>query len=287
MDDESMSGAKHRVWVQIHRLWHRWKQHENNDSAATIAFYALVSLIPLLYLGIAVAGVFLGDVVAHGEVEKQLTEVMGPNTAGTITRILGQAGALPRSNVGFLAVIVFALGFAGSHVLAKLRLSLNVINGVDAHHPTRPLLGRLFARGLSALLILIFGGLLVIWTVIDGLFLHFAEAWDSHVIDRWRVLQGYDTLSSVVLLVIAFALILKVLPRKRPLWRYVWPGAVFSGVLVSSLKWVLGSYLQQSFLASILGTGLTTLILLFWILLSIKAFLLGAEITAMLAESAE
>ncbi len=282
-----MPGSEHRVWTQIHRFWHRWKQHENNDSAATIAFYAMVSLIPLLYLGIAVAGVFLGDAVAHGELEKQLTEVMGPNTAGTITRILGQAGALPKSNVGFLSIILFALGFAGSHVLAKLRLSLNVINGVDAHDPARPLLGRLFARGLSALLILVFGGLLVIWTVIDGIFLHFARAWDPDVIDRWSVTQKYDTLSSTVLLIIAFALILKVLPRKRPLWRHVWPGAVLSGLAVSSLKWILGSFLQRSFLASILGTGLTTLILLFWILLSIKAFLFGAEITSMLAESAE
>jgi len=234
-----------------------------------------------------VAGIFLGDAAAHGELEKQLTEVMGPNAAGNITRILGQAGSLPKTNGFILSVIVFTLGFAGSHVLAKLRLSLNVINGVDAHHPTRPLLGRLFARGLSALLILIFGGLLVIWTVIDGLFLHFAEAWDPRIIERWRVLQGYDMLSSTVLLVIAFALVLKVLPRKRPFWRHVWPGALFSGVLVSSLKWVLGSYLQRSFLASILGTGLTTLILLFWILLTIKAFLLGAEITAMLVQADE
>jgi len=245
----------------------------------------MVSLIPLLYLGIAVAGIFLGDSVAHGELDKQLTEVMGPSAATMVNRILGQAGSLPEANLAFLFIILFALGFAGSHVLAKLRLSLNIINGVDAHDPARPLLGRLFARGLSALLILVFGGLLVIWTVIDGIFLHFARAWDSEVIDRWSVIQRYDTFSSTVLLIIAFALILKVLPRKRPGWRFVWPGAVLSGLMVSSLKWVLGSYLQHSFLASILGTGLTTLILLFWILLSIKAFLFGAEVTAMLAES--
>jgi membrane protein len=200
---------------------------------------------------------------------------------------MNQAGALPKNNAFFLTVILFALAFAGSHMLAKLRLSLNVINGVDAHHPTRPLLGRLFARGLSALLILIFGGLLVIWTVLDGLFLHFAEAWNPKIIQRWQVIQGYDTVSSAVLLIISFALVLKVLPRKRPLWRHVWPGALVSGIMVSSLKWVFGSYLQKSFLASVLGTGLTTLILLFWILLSIKAFLLGAEITSMLTEDAE
>ena len=134
----------------------RWKQHRHADNAAALAFYALISLPPLLLIGVTVAGMVLGESAAHGELEKQFTAVLGADTARTIESVLQNARIAPKSEPAAFVVAMITLLYAGSHVLSKLRKTLNVVNESAPADPTRPWLTRLAARALCAGLILLF-----------------------------------------------------------------------------------------------------------------------------------
>ena len=174
--------------------------------------------------------------------------------------------------------------FSGSHVLAKLRSTLNTVNGVTARDPTRPVLGRLFARGVSSLLILSFGALLVLGTLAQSFVTLFAEQISGSFLEGWQVLRWYDRLSSYLLTSAAFVVVMKMLPRRRPTWFGALVGAVLAALVVGSLKSGLQLYLGRSLIASALGAGVTVLVVLLWFLLSIQAFLAGSLVAAMISE---
>lgn len=264
------------------RLSRRWVEHRHTDNAAALTFYALISLTPLLLFGVTLAGVILGETTAHGQLERQLTAVVGEDAAKAIEGVLLSARIAPRSDPWGFAIAMMTLLFAGSHVLSKLRLSLNLVNEAGPSDPARKWLSRILARGLCASLILIFGILLVAATSLEGAAGYVAARVDSTLIQKLNVVAGWRSLSSYLLLVAAFALILKILPRRRPKWRHALAGAVFAAVIVGSLKTVLDLYLRKTLWASFIGSGITLLVFLFWLFLSIQAFLAGAELAAWL-----
>lgn len=268
------------------RLTRRWVHHRHTDNSAALAFYALISLPPLLLIGVTVASLVIGEKSAHGELEKQFAAVLGPELADTIEGILQSARIAPRSEPAAFIVAMITLLYAGSHVLSQLRKTLNVVNEAAPADPTRPWLTRLAARFLCAGLILVFGAMLVAATVLQGFAAYIAARMDAPWLDDFNLLQDFGWFSTYVFLTIAFALILKVLPRRRPLWRHAFVGAAFAALTTGSLKGVLDFYFRHSMWGSFIGGGLNFLLFLFWLFVSIQAFLAGAELSAWLGRRA-
>jgi membrane protein len=267
-------------------LTRRWVHHRHTDNAAALAFYALISLPPLLLIGVTVASLVIGEKTAHGELEKQFAAVLGPELADTIENILQGARIAPRSEPGAFIVAMITLLYAGSHVLSKLRKTLNVVNEAAPADPSRPWLRRFAARALCAGLILVFGAMLVAATVLQGLAAYIATYMDAPWLDDFNLVQDLGWLSTYLFLMIAFALILKVLPRRRPLWRHAFVGAAFAALTTASLKGILDFYFRHSMWGSFIGGGLNFLLFLFWLFVSIQAFLAGAEVAAWLGRRA-
>ncbi len=165
-----------REWlVWLRRFRARWVVHGLTDSAAALSFYGLVSLAPLLLLGVGVAGLLLGEGEAHGELASRLDDVMGKESAGFIEQVLRGANLTRRGGPVATLLAVAVLGYAGSLVLHKLRLTLNTINETEASDPARHWIPRLMARGLSGLCILLFGLLLAAGTIAKGFVSRFAD----------------------------------------------------------------------------------------------------------------
>lgn len=268
-----------KVWRRFAR---HWVKHRHTDNAAALAFYSLISFAPLLLFGVTMAGAILGERAAHGELEKQLNAVIGPEATAMVEGVLQSSRIAPSSRPAAFGVAMITLLYAGSHVLSKLRQSLNLVNEAGHMEPSRPWLARLLARGLCALLILMFGVLLVAGTVLDGFARYVTAHMDSPWFTRYDLQQGSRWMTTYLLLLVAFTLILKILPRRRPLWRHAVVGAAFGALAAVSLKGLLDFYLRHSPWASLIGSGLTLLLFLFWLFFSIQAFLAGAEIAAWL-----
>lgn len=271
-----------RIMVHWKRFARRWVRHRHADNSAALSFYALVSLAPLLLIGVTVAGLVMGERAAHGELEKRFTAVLGGEVARTIESVLQSARIAPRSQPVPFVIAVVTLLYAGSHVLSKLRTTLNVVNDAAPADPSRPWLARLAARALCAGLILLFGVLLAASTLLDGLAAYIASRVEVPWLEQLNLLQRFGWLSTYGTLTLAFGLILKILPRRRPAWRHAMPGAAFAALVAVSLKGGLDLYFRHTMWSSFIGGGLTFLLFLFWLFVSIQAFLAGAEIAAAL-----
>ena len=270
---------KLRFFLFWRMMTRRWRLHRHADNAAALAFYALISLPPLLLIGVTVAGVVLGESAAHGELESKFAAVLGVDMAQIIEAILQSARIAPRSQPGAFVVAMATLLYAGSHVLSKLRTTLNVVNDAAPADPSRRWLGKLAARALCAGLILMFGVLLATGTVLDAFAAFVAARMDAPWLSKLNLVQRLGWLSTYTLLTFAFALILKVLPRRRPLWRHAIAGAAFAALVAISLKGGLDLYFRHA-AWSFIGGGVNFLIFLFWLAASIQAFLAGAEVAA-------
>jgi len=264
------------------RLSRRWVHHRHTDNSAALAFYALISFPPLLLIGVTLAGMVLGEKVAHGELKKQLATVLGDDLAGNIDGILQSARIAPQDQPGAFLVAMVTLAYAGSHVLTKLRITLNVVNESAPADPSRPWLRRIGARVLCAALILSFGVLLVAATIAQGFAAYVAAHMEAPWINEMDVFQRSGWFTTYLLLMLAFALIMKVLPRRRPQWKYAFVGGGIAALITVFLKGALDFYFRHSLWGSFIGTGLNLLLFLFWLFVSIQAFLAGAEVAAWL-----
>lgn len=268
------------------RLTRRWEHHRHTDNSAALAFYALISFPPLLLIGVTLASMVIGEKSAHGELEKQFAAVLGTEIADTIEGILQSARIAPRSDPWAFIFAMSTLLYAGSHVLSKLRKTLNVVNEAAPADPSRPWLTRLAARLICAGLILVFGAMLVAATVLQGFAAYIAARMDAPWLEEFDLLQNFGWFSTYLLLTCAFALILKILPRRRPLWKHAFVGAAVAALTTGSLKGVLDIYFRHSMWGSFIGSGLNFLLLLFWLFVSIQAFLAGAEVAAWMGRRA-
>ena len=131
-----------RIIVHWKRFSRRWVRHRHTDNSAALTFYALISLPPLLLIGVTVAGMVMGEQAAHGELEKRFAAVLGSEMARTIESVLHGARIAPRSEPAAFVIAMVTLLYAGSHVLTKLRKTLNVVNETAPVDPARPWLAR-------------------------------------------------------------------------------------------------------------------------------------------------
>jgi membrane protein len=78
---------------------------------------------------------------------------------------------------------------------------------------------------------------------------------------------------------VPLALIYKLLPDARIVWRDIWMGALLTAFLFTVGKCLIGLYLGQSSATSVLGAGGSLVVLLVWVYYSSQIVLFGAEFT--------
>lgn len=112
---------------------------------------------------------------------------------------------------------------------------------------------------------------------------------ESYVGSIWgRSLLFLSSASSIIsfgVIVTLFAAIYKTLPDASVAWHDAWVGAVFTAVLFSLGKYVIGLYLGNSDVASSFGAAGSLIALMLWVYYSAQIFFLGAEFTRQYALS--
>jgi len=251
-----------------------------NDSApskgAALAYYATFSIAPLLFIAISVAGMVFGPQAVQGAVFAQLTDLMGENGAKAVEEMLANLER-PERGIGGTAVGLSLLLIGASTVFGQLQSALDAIWQVPMGPKTSGLWNFIRARLLSFGMVLGLAFLIIVSLIFSTVLAAMSKWWGP--IFGEGLDQALDLAVSFALLVVAFALIYKYVPRARIKWRDVWVGAAVTAALFTVGKWAIGLYLGKSSIASSFGGFASLVIMMVWIYYSAQIFLLGAEFT--------
>jgi membrane protein len=250
---------------------------------ASIAFYVVTSIVPILIIVISIAGAVFGPDAARGAIAAQLSDVMGTEGAELLQATI--RGASDRS-AGIVATTIGAITFlvTSSGVFGEMQSALNAIWREPPKGGTivRLIRGRIASLGLVVAL-----GVMLLLSLTASAALAVPDAYiDANFPFGKTVLSAVNFGVSFVLDAMLFAAIYKTLPDTDLEWHDVFVGAISTAFLFGIGKFLIGLYIRSSAIASTYGAAGGLIALLLWIYYSAQIFLLGAEFTKAYASRA-
>ncbi len=272
-------------WIFLFReAGDEWINDQAQRLGASLAFYSLLSLAPLLVITVAVAGLVFGREAANGQLAWQIQNLVGLDEARGLQAIVQSA---QRPAVGLFATLLSlaTLAFSASSAAADLQDALNII----WHAPSpqvRGVFGTLaqFVKSrFYPIALVLLGGLVLVgsvafstWIAALGKFFHPFRIPEA-------VLHAGVFLLSFLVITLIFAVIYKILPNVRLAWTDVLVGACVSSLLFSAGKQLIALYLGKVGVGSAYGAAGSLVVVLIWVYYSAQLFFLGAEFTKIYA----
>lgn len=253
----------------------RWIDVSGPQLGASIAFYTMFALAPLLVITIAIAGAVFGPEAARGQIVGEIKGLVGPVAAQAIEGMIETAwrepGGFRAAAIGVLTLLIGATG-----VFAELRRTLNLIAKVT---PDASVIGAFLRVRLTAFALVLGCGFLAIASLI----LSAALAGVTQFLSSQYAVLGamatvLDVAISVTVLSLAFAALIRWLPDRPPRRRAVWIAAIASAVLFAVGKSLIGLYLGRASVASSYGAAGSFVVMMLWVYYSSQILLFGAAV---------
>jgi membrane protein len=259
-----------------------WMEDQAPTLGAALAYYTVFSLAPLLIISISIAGLFFGKEAAQGQIFDQLRGLLGDESGRAMQVMVQNASAEPAT--GFVATLVgfLILLFGASGAFGQLQMSLNAIWGVQPK-PGRGILGIIQDRILSFGFILVVGFLLLVSLVLTAVIAFVGHRFGDMVPGMEALAQILNSIFSLAVITLLFAMMFKFLPDARIAWHDVWIGGFITAALFTVGKLALGLYLGTSGVASSYGAAGSLIVLLLWVYYSSQIVFFGAEFTQVYA----
>ncbi|HWR65391.1 MAG TPA: YihY/virulence factor BrkB family protein [Bellilinea sp.] len=246
------------------------------EAAASLAYYALFSLFPLLLVLISVVGYILKSGDAYTVTLDFITQIL-PNSRVlielNIQEILNRRGTI--GLIGLVGAVWAASGFFVTLVRNINRAWLGI-------KPRNIIRTRLLGLAMIGMLIL-----LLVLSLASSALLNIVKLIDSPLLNSFQLENSVFWQLLRVLLPSLFSFLMfmaayRWIPNTRVRWR-----ACLGGALWTSIAWEIAKRLFAAYLSSGLGNyeilygslG-TVLALMFWIYVSCVIILLGAHLTA-------
>ncbi|HET9384825.1 MAG TPA: YihY/virulence factor BrkB family protein [Gemmatimonadales bacterium] len=277
---------KLRVPLVLRLAWtsiQGWSKDNVPRLGASLAYYTLFAVSPILVIAIAIAGSVFGEEAVRGQIVTEIDGLVGRQGAEAIQTILQGAH---QNRSGTLAVLIgtVTLILAASGAFLELQHALNTIFRVKTDAKKSGLQRLLLSRLRSFGLVVSIGFLLMVSLLVSaGVSALSARLQDIQLMGPW-LLKALDVSVSLAVMTLLFGLIYRYLPDVRLAWRDVWTGASVTSLLFSVGKFLIGLYLGQSSVASSYGAAGSIVVLLVWVYYSAQVILLGAEFTRVFAE---
>jgi membrane protein len=256
-----------------------------NDKAprlgASLAFYTLLSLAPLLVVIVAVAALVYGQEAARGQLVWQIQGLVGTDGAKAIQGLV-QGAYKPGTGVIATLLGFLTLAFGASSVVVELRDALNTIWHVPLDRGGTGLssIFRLAKeRFYSFAMILGIGFLLLVSLVLNAWIAAMGKFFTSALPTPESLLHMATFLISFLVITFLFAAIYKMLPGVSLKWSDVAVGASVTSLLFTIGKQLIGLYLGKTSFGSTYGAAGSLVIVLVWVYYSAQLFFLGAEFT--------
>ncbi len=261
----------------------KWSEHDAPRLGASLAFYTLLSLAPLLIIAIAIVALVFGHDAAQDQIGNQLRDLVGQSGADAIKTMLARSHNAS-SGVVATAIGVITLLLGASGVCGELRAALNKM--WDA----KPAGGSGFMamikeKSFAFGMVLAIGFLLLVSLVVSA-GLAAVGMYASGVLPIPPfVLEILNFLVSFGVITLLFALIYKYVPDVKIEWHDVWIGATATALLFTIGKFLIGLYLGKAGVGSAYGAAGSLVAVIVWVYYSAQIFFFGAEFTQVYAHA--
>ena len=270
------------LFSQISQTISEWLEDDAPTLSAALAYYTVFSMAPLLLICMAIAGFFLGEEAARGQVFAQLSSLIGTDGARAMQDMVQNSGERPHASLIATIVGVVTLLIGASGVFGQLQASLNRIwkvKPLPGGTVRRLIMSRFLSFGFTLAI-----GFLLLVSLLVSTAVTFVVNWMGGLSPELGVFAKVaDILLSLASITFLFALIFKVLPDIHIAWRDVLGGAFLTAALFTIGKFALGWYLGTRGVGSTFGAAGSVVVLLLWVYYSSLILFLGAEWTQVFA----
>jgi membrane protein len=205
----------------------------------------------------------------------QTEKLIGPQASQGVELIVKNAKAQRfAATAPALAGLVILL-FSATSAFGQLQSSLNAIFNVRWKRGI--LIGWLYKRFLSLLMVLVIGIVLIATVVVTSAI---AVAFRS----SGRTAQIIDLIISLLVFTSIFVIVFRVLPDIKISWRDTWVGGIITGLLFVVGEYGISEYLRSGGTTTLYGAAGSLVVLLLWIYYSSIILFLGAELTQAYAQ---
>lgn len=274
-----------RMMVMFLILKRTWLEFVNDKAfklSASLAYYTIFSLAPMLIVIISICGILFGKQAVEGQLFEQIRNYVGDAAALQIQSMIGNAevvkGSFIASIIGIATMLIGATG-----VFAEIQDSINFMWGVKTK-PKSSFLKYLLNRLISFVIVIGMGLILLISLAVNGLIVGFSKRIND--LSPFFPVELASTVNSIFIfavLCMLFIVIFKVLPDAIIYWKDALIGAVFTAGLFMIGKWAISYYLGIISISSTYGAAASLVIILLWIYYSSIILYFGAEFTHMYA----
>jgi membrane protein len=275
------------AWVKARELvgltkdtFQAWSDDKASRLGASVAYYAVFSLAPILVVVIAVAGFVFGEKAVRGEVVGQIQGLVGNDGAQLVQTMIASASK-PSSGIIATVIAVATLLLGATGLFGELQDSLNTVWEI-APKP-RGILATIRVRLISFGMVLGIAFLLLVALVVSAAVAAIAQFIGNTLPMSERILEGLDFVISFGFVTLMFAAIYKALPDAEISWRDVWPGAAVTSLLFTIGKLAIGLYLGHGSTTSTYGAAGSLVVVLLWVYYAAQIFFFGAEFTKVYA----
>ena len=257
-----------------------WANDNAQRLGASLAFFTLLSLAPLVVVVVAVGAAAFGPEAAEGQLAWEIRNLVGPVGAEAIQELI--RGAY-KPGAGTVATIlsILTLLFGATSVAVELHDALNTIwhvPGKTGKFSSR--MADFVKERFSSLLLVAGGGFILIVSLIWSAWVAAMGRYFGSVLALPEVVLHVVTLLvSFVAITLVFAAIYKFVPDVQLKWSDVIVGACFSALVFAIGKQLLALYLGKVSLGSPYGAAGSLVTVLVWVYYSAQLFFLGAEFT--------
>jgi membrane protein len=259
-----------------------WWDDDVMRMGASLAFYTLFAIAPVLLVATAMAGMIFDAEAVRQDIVGQLDSLIGAVGADAVQKLLEAASRHRAGTVG-TAVGLVGVVIAATGAFLELQAALNTIWRVKSARPHLKVF--LFDRLRSFGLVIAIGFLLMVSLAVTAALAALSEWLARGSTSMPLVWRSGNVLLSLVVTTTLFALLYRVLPDVHLRWREVATGGFMTAVLFSIGQQLIGLYLGQSSVSSSFGAAGSIMILLLWVYYSCQVLLLGAEFTRVYSET--
>ncbi|MCA9220237.1 MAG: YihY/virulence factor BrkB family protein [Planctomycetales bacterium] len=269
-----------RIGKQIWEAAQRWLGDDGGLMAASVAYYAALSMFPLLLVLISGLGFFLRYSHIGQDAEAQVVSAISDYASAEVGNDVREmlSGVQEQAAVGGPTGIVVLL-FAAIDLFANFERAFNRIWNVDdpESHSWLGTVRNIIWFRLRAFLLLIAVGVLILVVFVAGMAFATVRAYGEQLLPSadwlWQIGQ---LMVSIGLNTCVFTLLYRFLPRLEIRWREAAQGAALTAV-----AWEVGRAILAAFLIgnkyTAYGVVGSFIAIMLWIYYAASIIFLGAE----------